>query len=686
MVGDLELDAVLRIERRQVVEEDLLARDVGVLEVDRLDLDQGEVALPLLGRPDLPGDGVAGAQVELADLGGRDVDVVGARQVVVLGRAQEAEPVRQAFEHALREDQSLLLGLRLQDLEDQILLAHARSRSRPPGPCAIFSSCGILMLVQRADVERVAMLDRALGLLAGRVREALPAGGFEGFDVRVAGPFRLSHGPFHSSPGPRSRRRSADGGSRAAVVRFLLLSSPTRARTLPCTASEPLPAARTRSAAESRSHFVATASDSGPPRRRGSPRIARSAGASATRGSTRCTASHRAAAPEKADPRARSSPRARRARPGRSRCPADPRIDRPSRVIEVDPTGLSRCLARPLPTALPRSRFNRLDLPTFDRPTKATDRNGRPSESLPAGGPRRPGRLGSVRFSRNGPNGKFRIPGTRVRRARPQCATVPPSAGLGRRRHRRGRGRDALQGDLDHLVHVGDEVELHFARGSPRAGRPGPCRSRRERMIVRMPARYAARILSLMPPTGRTLPAQRDLARSSPRPSGRGSSSRPRTAKTAMVMPADGPVLRDRALRHVDVDVELLVEVRVGVVHLRAAAHVGDAGAGRLLHHVAERARQRQVALALQQARLDRQDLAARLGPGEPRRDADLRDLALAAVAEPRLAQELLQVFRASPGPGSRPSSGRSCARPCGRRCRSRARGCARPLRACSAR
>ena len=49
----------------------------------------------------------------------------GPGQVVVVGRAQEAEAVGQALEHALGEDQAALLGLRLEDLEDQLLLAHA---------------------------------------------------------------------------------------------------------------------------------------------------------------------------------------------------------------------------------------------------------------------------------------------------------------------------------------------------------------------------------------------------------------------------------------------------------------------------------------------------------------------------------------------------------------------------------
>src|SRR5207237_369002 len=112
-----------RIERREVVEEDLLARLLGRLEVDRLDLEEREVSLGVLGRTDLAGDGIAGAQVEAPDLGGRHVDVVRARQVVVVGGAQEPEAVRQHLQHALGVDEPVLLGLRLEDLEDQLLLA-----------------------------------------------------------------------------------------------------------------------------------------------------------------------------------------------------------------------------------------------------------------------------------------------------------------------------------------------------------------------------------------------------------------------------------------------------------------------------------------------------------------------------------------------------------------------------------
>ncbi len=123
--GGFHLQAALRVERGQIVEEDLVARHLGVLEVDGLHLDQREVALAVLGRAHLPRNSVAGAQVKLADLRWRDVDVVGPGQVVVLRRAQEAEAVGQALEHPFGEDQAVFLRLGAQDLEDQLLLAHA---------------------------------------------------------------------------------------------------------------------------------------------------------------------------------------------------------------------------------------------------------------------------------------------------------------------------------------------------------------------------------------------------------------------------------------------------------------------------------------------------------------------------------------------------------------------------------
>ena len=72
-------------------------------------------------------------QVEVADLRGRDVDVVGAGQIVVVGRAQEAEAVGQDFQHAFGEDVAFFFALGLQDLEDQVLLAEAAGAGKLQG-------------------------------------------------------------------------------------------------------------------------------------------------------------------------------------------------------------------------------------------------------------------------------------------------------------------------------------------------------------------------------------------------------------------------------------------------------------------------------------------------------------------------------------------------------------------------
>ena len=120
----LHLEPLLRIERRERIEVRFVAREVGRLEVDGVDFDEREVTLVGFGGSDLAADGVAGAQIELADLRGRDIDVIGTREVAVLGSAKEAEAFGQDFEHAFREDEAEFLGLGAQDLEDQFLLLH----------------------------------------------------------------------------------------------------------------------------------------------------------------------------------------------------------------------------------------------------------------------------------------------------------------------------------------------------------------------------------------------------------------------------------------------------------------------------------------------------------------------------------------------------------------------------------
>jgi hypothetical protein len=94
-----------------------------LVEIDLVDLEQREVALAVLGRADLAFDRVAGPKAEAPHLARAHIDVVRAGQVVGFGRAQEAEPVGQDFEHAIAVDGGVVLGQLLQDREHHVLAA-----------------------------------------------------------------------------------------------------------------------------------------------------------------------------------------------------------------------------------------------------------------------------------------------------------------------------------------------------------------------------------------------------------------------------------------------------------------------------------------------------------------------------------------------------------------------------------
>ena len=76
-------------------------------------------------RPHLATNRVAGFEVKFADLRRRNVNVVRARKIVVVGGAEEAVPVRQDFKHAFCENMAFLFALRLENFENQVLLTHA---------------------------------------------------------------------------------------------------------------------------------------------------------------------------------------------------------------------------------------------------------------------------------------------------------------------------------------------------------------------------------------------------------------------------------------------------------------------------------------------------------------------------------------------------------------------------------
>src|SRR5205085_4001392 len=100
-------------------------------------------------------DRVASAQIEFAYLRWADVDVVGPRQIVVFGRAQETKAVGQGFQDTFGEDQAALFGLRREHFKDQLLFAHARRA----GHVQVFSDLRQLgdgHIFQRPQVERFA--------------------------------------------------------------------------------------------------------------------------------------------------------------------------------------------------------------------------------------------------------------------------------------------------------------------------------------------------------------------------------------------------------------------------------------------------------------------------------------------------------------------------------------------------
>ena len=112
-------------QRRQVLEQDLVLGVFRLVEVDRVNFQQGKVALAVFGRANLAGNGVTGTQVEATNLAGRHIDVIRAGQVGRVGRAQETEPILKDLQYAVTEDVFAAFGMFFQDAKDHILLARS---------------------------------------------------------------------------------------------------------------------------------------------------------------------------------------------------------------------------------------------------------------------------------------------------------------------------------------------------------------------------------------------------------------------------------------------------------------------------------------------------------------------------------------------------------------------------------
>jgi hypothetical protein len=86
-IDHLHLEALLRVERGQVIEMHLVARLLRLFEIDRVDLQKSKVALALLRTSDFAFDRIPGPQSKSPDLARTYIDIIWSRQVVSIGRS-----------------------------------------------------------------------------------------------------------------------------------------------------------------------------------------------------------------------------------------------------------------------------------------------------------------------------------------------------------------------------------------------------------------------------------------------------------------------------------------------------------------------------------------------------------------------------------------------------------------------
>src|SRR4029453_19014432 len=100
---------------------DLVPRLVGILEIDRVDLEQREIALALLGAANVAIDRIAGAQVEAPDLARTDIDIFRPWQKIRIGRAQKTQAIPENFHDAFADDADIAHRQALQNGIDELL-------------------------------------------------------------------------------------------------------------------------------------------------------------------------------------------------------------------------------------------------------------------------------------------------------------------------------------------------------------------------------------------------------------------------------------------------------------------------------------------------------------------------------------------------------------------------------------
>ena len=103
-VFQLEPEPLIRKQRRQIVEIDLVLGFFRIFKIQRVDLQQRKIAFAFFRAADVALDGVAGAKPETADLRGRDINIVGSGQIVGIRRAQKSKTVGENLDDAFADN------------------------------------------------------------------------------------------------------------------------------------------------------------------------------------------------------------------------------------------------------------------------------------------------------------------------------------------------------------------------------------------------------------------------------------------------------------------------------------------------------------------------------------------------------------------------------------------------------
>ena len=153
----LHIQPLIRIERCQIVEMALVPDLLGILEIDRIDLQQSKIALTVFRAANGSFYRVTGLQRKPSDLRWRDIDIIGPGQIVCVGRAQETESVLKNLDNAFADDLRILFAslFRIANISSCLRKTLAFSTSRFSAKAIrstgllLFSSCSFISCMTR---------------------------------------------------------------------------------------------------------------------------------------------------------------------------------------------------------------------------------------------------------------------------------------------------------------------------------------------------------------------------------------------------------------------------------------------------------------------------------------------------------------------------------------------------------